>query len=267
MFSDLDGTFWSPMTEIHEHSLETVQTLDDHDVPFVIATGRRARGAHHGLQPYGLGNRPAILMNGAVVRAALDRGESIFVRDIPEAQMVLDIFRAGDLEPVIYVDHPETDMLIGKTSAAGDAYLSKTVGFERVANIDDAIAEATVIGFGAFGFPLEFLDPINDAINSSRLATSVIGVSHIEGGYGIMVQPHGIDKQVGIEAWCAANDIDPKRVAVIGDGHNDIEMLSAAKIAIVPDNAPPEITSLAHHTIAPNEAGGWSQIPELLGLG
>ena len=248
--------------------MATVARLDENGIPFVIATGRRGRGTRHGLEPYGLGDRPAILMNGAIVRETLD-GKSIAAIAIPPdaALGVLELFREGNLEPAVYVDHPENDMLIGEGAAAGEAYLSTTVGFERVDSVERAMAASTVIGFGAFGFPYELLDPICSAINDAALAAAVIGVSLIEGGHGIMVQPHEVHKQVGIETWCAHAGIDPTRLAVIGDGHNDIEMLEAAKIAIVPDNAPPEILELADATIPPNEDGGWEEIPDLLGLG
>jgi len=43
-------------------------------------------------------------------------------------------------------------------------------------------------------------------------------------------------------------------------------MLRAAAIAIVPSNASDEILELADVVIAPNEEGGWEQIPEILGL-
>ena len=43
-------------------------------------------------------------------------------------------------------------------------------------------------------------------------------------------------------------------------------MLEAAKIAIVPENAPPEIIELADATIPANEEGGWEQLPAILGL-
>lgn len=267
LITDLDGTFWSPTTEIHANSLATVATIEDRGLRFVIATGRRARGAHHALDRYGLGSRPAILMNGAIVRDSLD-GDSIVVHDIdrPAALAIVDRFRESGLEPVVYIDHDENDMVIGESSAAGDAYLATTVGYERVGDISEAINASTVTGFGAFGFHYDLLKPINDSVNDQELAASVIGVSHIEGGHGIMIQAHGIHKQTGIDAWCRHSGIDVSRIAVVGDGHNDIEMLEAAKIAIVPDNAPPEIIELADVVIPPNEAGGWEQIPEILGL-
>ena len=267
LITDLDGTFWSTTTEIHPASLATVETIEGHGLPFVIATGRRALGTRPGLLRHGLTSRAAILMNGAVIRSALD-GPSIAVHEIPQEDVlsILDRFREAGLEPVVYVDHPERDMLIGEESAAGKAYLATAVGYDRVGDIAEAILGETVIGFGAFGSPYELLDPIDRHINDQALGTSVIGVSHFEGDHGIMIQPHGIDKQTGITTWCEHAGVDVTRVAVVGDGHNDIEMLEAAKIAIVPDNAPPEILELADAVIPPNEVGGWEQIPKILGL-
>lgn len=267
LITDLDGTFWSTTTEIHPASLATVAAVEGHGLHFVIATGRRALGARPGLARHGLVDRPAILMNGAVVRSFLD-GPSISVHGIPEksALRIISRFRESDLEPVVYVDHPKQDMLVGENSAAGKAYLSTAIGYARVHDIADAISGQTVIGFGAFGFPYDLLEPINTYVNDNGLAASVIGVSHFEGDHGIMIQPHGIDKQTGIAAWCDHAGVDVSRVAVVGDGHNDIEMLEAAKIAIVPNNAPPEIIELADAIIAPNEDGGWEQIPKILGL-
>jgi len=267
LITDLDGTFWSTGMKIHSSGMEVVAQLDAQGLPFVVATGRRALGALHGLQPAGLDDRPAILMNGALARDTL-RGPSFLVDAIPQerAAQVLSAFRAGGLEPVAYVDDAEADMLIGPGSAHGGAYLAKAVGYSRVDSLDEAIEGSTVIGFGSFGHEYDLLEPIANRINDESLATAIIGVSHFEGDHGIMIQEHEVDKQTGIEAWCARANIDLSRLAVVGDGHNDIEMLRAAKIAIVPSNAPEEIRELADAIIPPNEEGGWEQIPSIIGL-
>ncbi len=264
-FSDLDGTFWSQETEVHKNTLDAVDRIDRHGIPFVVATGRRVLGTYHGLAPYDLADLPAILMNGAIVRDRLD-GASVAVSLIHDPLAVLEEFTSRGLEPAMYIDHDEYDMLVGPDTAAGDVYLNKTIGFERVADLGAATEAASVVGFGAFGFDYSVLEPIETAINESGVASAVIGLSHIEGGHGIMIQAANVDKATGISQWCQANNIDPNNFAAIGDGHNDIEMLEAAAIAIVPDNAPAEIVALADATIPANELGGWEQIPEILGL-
>ena len=42
LITDLDGTFWAPDMRIHDASLAVVAAADLADLPFVIATGRRA---------------------------------------------------------------------------------------------------------------------------------------------------------------------------------------------------------------------------------
>lgn len=267
LITDLDGTFWSPTMEIHPASMAVVEALDGREVPFAVATGRRAQGALKGLVPVGLDSRPAVLMNGALARDTL-AGESFLVDGISNdhADEILTIFRGAALEPVVYIDHPTTDMVVGPGSAAGDEYLASATGYERVDSLDRALDDCAVIGFGAFGFAYDLLEPIAEQINAASLATAIIGVSHFEGDHGLMIQAHAVDKWTGITAWCERADIDLDRLAVVGDGHNDIEMLTGAKIAIVPSNAPDDIKALADAIIAPNEEGGWEQIPDILGM-
>ena len=267
LITDLDGTFWSPTMEIHPESMAVVSALDDCDVPFVVATGRRAQGALKGLVPVGLHNRPAILMNGALARDTL-AGDSFLVDGISyeQANEILGVFRSVDLEPVVYIDHPTTDMLVGPGSAAGEEYLASASGYERVESLDASLTDSSIIGFGAFGYAYELLAPIAEQVNGDALATAIIGVSHFEGDHGIMIQAHAVDKWTGITAWCERANVDLGRLAVVGDGHNDIDMLTGAKIAIVPSNAPDEIKALADAIIEPNEEGGWEQIPGILGM-
>ena len=267
LITDLDGTFWDFSMSIHPATLEAVAQLDDSGMPVVVATGRRAQGALRGLAPAGLDDRPAVLMNGALARDSV-RGESFLVEAMSpdRARAVLDVFEAVGLEPIVYIDHPETDMVIGPTPSAGNQYLAQAPGVRSVSSIEDAVAEATTIGFGAFGFPRDLLDPVAATINDTELATAIVGVSYLEGDHGLMIQAHNVDKQTGIEAWCRRVGIDVSRVAAVGDAQNDIEMLRAAAIAIVPSNAADEILALADVVIAPNEEGGWEQIPEIVGL-
>ena len=267
VITDLDGTFWASDMSVHPESHAAVAALDHHEIPFVIATGRRAQSALHGLRAAGYQDRPGILMNGALVRDKLE-GSSFLVEEIEthDALAVLEAFLAMDLEPVAYVDDPTHDMLIGREPAAGADYVARSPGIRRVDDFETSLASSPVIGFGAFGYPDERLRPIARVINDAGWATAIVGRSLIEGGFSLMVQGTGIDKQTGIEAWCERRGVDPDRVAVLGDAGNDELMLRAAAVAIVPSDASPEIRELADHLIEPADEGGWRAVPELLGL-
>lgn len=265
--SDLDGTMWSADLEIHDETTSFIEILDEVGIPLLIATGRRAKSAQHGLSAFGLDDRPAILMNGALARDNL-RGESFLVEAVSttDAKWVLKAFRGLGLEPIIYIDHPDTDMVIGRTPAASIEYLTRVDGIRLDADLDESVETDLVIGFGAFGHPLQMLDELADEIRTSGWASAIVAESIFEGDHGIMIQGSGIDKITGIHAWCARHGVSPDELAVIGDGANDIGMLESAAVSIVPRSAPASIRSRADHVIEPPEEGGWSALRSILDL-
>lgn len=267
LVTDLDGTFWATDMSLHAASLETVARLDAAEVPFIIATGRRAQGAMSGIVPLGLQDRAAVLMNGALVRDRLD-GPSFHQSAIPNhnALAIRNIFVAHDLEPLVYIDDPAEDLLAAPDASAGESFLGKAPGVRRVDDLVQAIEASTVIGFGAFGYTHEHLSLIQGEIEGRGLASVFISPSHIEGDQGIMVQGANVDKSTGLDALCERHGLDRTKLAVVGDGFNDFAMLRSAALAIVPNNAPPEIQAIADVVIEPNESGGWKVIPDIIGV-
>jgi len=267
IFTDLDGTFWSTDLTLHPATIDAVGAMDRAGVELVIATGRRAIGARAGLEPLGMHERPAILMNGAVTKERLD-GPSIAVHAINTADALdtLRSFRTVGLEPIVYVDDPDHDMLTPPNVAAGEGFIAAAKGQRLVTVLEAEIESSTVTGFGAFGFPREQLDSLADAINSSDCASAVINRSHMEGDFGIMVQGRYVNKGRALLAYCERQGLDPENSVAVGDGLNDLEMLEAAGMSIVPSNAAPEAVEIADLVVEPNEAGGWERIAAALGL-
>ena len=267
IFSDLDGTFWSTELTLHPATIRAVDAIDRAGVPLVIATGRRALGALAGLRPLGLQDRPAIVMNGAIIKERLD-GPSLSVKPIPteDALATLREFRTVGLEPIVYVDDAEHDMVNTPGAAAGEGFLASAVGARSVSSLDEEIESCTVIGFGAFGFPRAQLETLASAINSNRSASAVINLSHMEGDFGIMVQGREVNKGRALLEYCAHHRLDPAQAVAVGDGLNDLEMLEAVGTAVVPANGAREALAVADLVVEPNEVGGWEQIATSLGL-
>ena len=265
--SDLDGTMWSTDMSMHPETLAVVPLLENADIPLLIATGRRAQSALIGLAMNGLDRLPGILMNGALARDSL-RGESFLSETIApaDARSVLIAFLELGLEPVVYIDHPEVDMIVGSDPAASPTYVANAPGVRTTIDLETVVDEDPVIGFGAFGFPRAVLDAIAKAIDSAESASAIVAESLYEGDHGLMIQGLGVDKITGISAWCRRHGVDETRLAVIGDGANDIGMLSAAAFAIVPANAPDDVRAIADHVIPPADEGGWSEIGRMLNL-
>ncbi len=267
LVTDLDGTFWAPDMTLHPASVDAVAQLDASDIRFVVATGRRALSTLGGLGPAGLADRSAILMNGALVRERLD-GPSFHRSTVntADARRVHDLFVSHDLEPLVYIDDLDADLLATTHASAGESFLASAPGIRRVDDLAQAISSAAVTGFGAFGYAHDHLSRLKADIEAEELASVFISPSHYEGDHGIMVQGNGVDKATGLDALCDRLDLDRNRLAVVGDGFNDVGMLSSAAIAIVPNNAPSEVQAIADVLIEPNEQGGWSEIPGIVGV-
>lgn len=59
------------------------------------------------------------------------------------------------------------------------------------------------------------------------------------------------DKGVTLKKLCELCHVDPERTIALGDGYNDKEMLTAAKIGIAPKNAVPEALAAADYISVP----------------
>src|SRR5207249_521395 len=76
------------------------------------------------------------------------------------------------------------------------------------------------------------------------------------GGHALAIRPRGVSKWSGVLAYCALRGIDHTKVLAIGDGENDVELLSAASIAWAPVNGCPAAIRLASAIIPPPAEGG-----------
>ena len=66
-------------------------------------------------------------------------------------------------------------------------------------------------------------------------------------------------------AYCRHAGIDPERALAIGDGPNDVELLTAAAVAVAPANGHPAARDAADHLVGPAADGGWAELVGLLG--
>ena len=66
----------------------------------------------------------------------------------------------------------------------------------------------------------------------------------------------GVDKWSMIEHYCRIHGHDPGRVVAIGDGLNDIGMLSSAGLGIAMENADDDVRSAADMTTSHHDSDG-----------
>lgn len=260
--TDLDGTLWEHPDHTPARTLEAVAELEARGIPLLVATGRRLGSTRGPLEAIGL-RPPAVMLNGSLgVHLASDERFHLGGFDTASAERILTTFTAADLEPCVYVDDDTHPVRIGQRPATHDDHLASFGDDVREDDLAAVVDAHRVLAFSVLGIPETAAVPVGEALAES-------GVPHVApdrsyGGFGVTVAPPGDSKWDGIAAFCALEGLDPGRVLVIGDGPNDIEMLEAAAVAVVPEDGHPAALALADHVCARAEVGGWAELLDLL---
>ncbi|HEY8339499.1 MAG TPA: HAD family hydrolase [Egibacteraceae bacterium] len=260
--TDLDGTLWDADERIHDRTLAALRALDARRVPLLVATGRRPRSAAAGLARAGL-QPPAVLLDGALGRHLPD-GRIFHTRALPpdRAAAVLEAFRSVGLEPCVYVERGDVDVVIGDAPSTSPAHLEMIAPWARRDDLDAVVASEPVFAMGVAGCDPEPLAAVAAAVGDA--ATAVPTRDVVLGGATLIVRPPGVSKWDGVLSFCADQGLDPDKVLAVGDGENDLELLRGARVAcVVSDGCEPAL-ALADHVIDPASDGGWSAILDLV---
>jgi Cof subfamily protein (haloacid dehalogenase superfamily) len=262
--SDLDGTLWQLDHDLHHRTAAAVTELARRGIPLLVATGRRLRTTAEPLARFGLAP-PAVVLNGSL-GVDLSSGERFHTQALGRAAAaaILAAFRAAGVQPCVYVDHAEVEVFLDPEPSTHPDHVA---AFGVHATTDDlarVVAEEAVLGFSVLGRPHELLAAVVAELSVDD------GVAHLDrsiefvGDASLTVTGPGISKWEGVQAFCRHAGLDPRRVLAIGDGPNDLELLTGAAVAVAPSNGHPEARAVAHHLVGPAAEGGWADLLDLL---
>jgi hydroxymethylpyrimidine pyrophosphatase-like HAD family hydrolase len=259
--TDLDGTLWDAQERIHERTLDALRTLERRGVPVLVATGRRKRSAAEALARESL-QLPAVVLDGAL---GVDlRTDTVFHSAAFEphaAVAVLEAFAAAGMSPCVYVDRPEADVVVSDSPSTHPRHLQLLGRWAVRGDLREVVATEPVLAIGVVGLPAQALLPV--AAQLDGVAATAVTRDIILGSSTLIVRPRGISKWQGVEAFCRLHQLDPARVLALGDGENDVELLTAAAVACVVSDGCDAALALADHVIDPAAAGGWCKVLEL----
>jgi hypothetical protein len=262
--TDLDGTLWQTDDAVHPRTIAAVRTLQRAGVPLLIATGRRTTSARAPLEKLGLAPA-AIVLNGAL---GLDLATSERFHRAPftdaDAQQVLAEFAAAGLEPCVYVDAPDAEVYLGERPSTNPGHQERLRPTARaVGDLPRACARVGVLAFGIIGVPHGRLAPAADRLR--RVAEVHLDRSLDFPGTGALtVAPRRQSKWDGVLAYCRREDLDPGAVVALGDGPNDVELLTNAAVSLVPEEAHPAAVACADRIVATPRDGGWAEVLDLM---
>ncbi|MBW3561099.1 MAG: Cof-type HAD-IIB family hydrolase [Actinobacteria bacterium] len=248
--ADVDGTLLGTAPEASERVVFALRSAQDAGLRVGFATGRM-RAA---VEPLWLQTRvdgPHVLHNGAMVRAA---GETIATWPLerPQAERLLELCRQHDLYAELYVGdgYLVTDDREEAAVHWGMLHQDPSGFTHELDPSATEVVKATVAIFDRTPEPTVSL--LRDAGLACGVATSPLaaGVSFIN------VTHPDADKGVALVRAASHVGVDMTEVVAIGDGHNDLSMLSRAGTAIAMGQAEPAVKELAHLVVPEVDVDG-----------
>ena len=253
--TDLDGTLWDGTCRAHPLTLAALSEVSA-ILPVIAATGRRPSSAYGGMRENGF-TLPAVLFDGAL--GLLSENGTIFHHRSFEADLyhrILEIFLGSALEPVVNLDDPRS-FGTGQSPSTHPRHLTDNAQHSRMIDLTTVLSVWNVFSFLICG-------------GDDRLANVFEAVRHIAsasltpdtryGGLSLSVRPMNATKWSGVSSYCRRKDIDTGRILAVADGMNDLDLLSAASVACVPESACDEALRLATHVIPNPSDGGWTHV-------
>ncbi len=248
---DVDGTLMGPDKVVTPGVVAAVRDLVDAGVPVGFATGRNVdgvRGAQDQLQIAG----PHIVLNGAQVR--MD-GKALRTWPLTTSQRdaVLDLCADRGLYAELYGDEgfvvtamdedyrPHWDEVIGQplgSVADHPEVVERTIKATIVVRTPDerdtVIADVQALGMNA-----------GAATSPVTPDFTYINITHPDA-----------DKGAAVRAAAELLGIEVDAVVAVGDGDNDLPMLTVAGTAVAMGDAPSSVRAVAHHVVPDVEQDG-----------
>jgi len=137
--TDLDGTFWTSEMVVPERHVKAVRELASRGVTVLVATSRRPRVVRAALANAGL-SLPAVVLDGAIgidFRTGQRFHEAVFEPMVAAA--TLDAFRSAHLDPCIYIEDPDVDIVLSDSPATCRAHLRDIWSVSGVVDLDTVV--------------------------------------------------------------------------------------------------------------------------------
>jgi Cof subfamily protein (haloacid dehalogenase superfamily) len=259
---DLDGTLLDDAGSLSSRTRAAVAGVVARGVIVVLATSRRFTGAAPVAEALNL-NGPLILYDGAQIReypSGAILSSSVLARRT--ARLAVDAIAAEGLRPIVQYAAASGEHLLVGPSASATAYDREYVGrFSRQITelpltklTDDPAPLLRIVAFG----PLERLSRAAESVASLPCGWQLLP----HGNYGaaeLSVFSRGASKGAALLRLAARLHIDARGTLAIGDGINDVSMLSVAGLGVAMGNAAPEVRAVAGAVTAANAEDGAAQ--------
>ena len=258
---DVDGTLITSAHRLTSATTAAVQDAMRAGVRFVLVTSRPPIAIRALLQQLGLvgsgpnGEHPFVSCQGALVGSYTETGELRIRHQLPMPAHVAQQVVVTLPDGLAVYWYAGSRWLVGAT----DPLVEREAAIVRC---EPELADLAGETVGPDKLLVLAPPTRTHLLEEVTIPAGLMGVrstaTHLE------VTREGVDKAAALLGLCAELGIDPGEVAAIGDGANDLTMLSSVGIAVAMGNAMDEVRGIADLTTTSNDEDGVARAVEEL---
>jgi len=245
---DVDGTLLDSQGFISKGAQEAISWAQKLGVKVALVTGRSLFNLQHIVTELNL-NGPFIGSGGAVI-SNLGSGEVILHRTLPFEEVKTLVRLCRDLDVALFLDHSDYMMCEKETPEMTQAKEAHEYTWDCVPDLIKAVETLPEKGL-VLGDNKKLVKLVQYYKTSDhQVDLTFTGFTSLD------ILPKGVGKGIALKILSDHLKISRKRIAVMGDYLNDLDMFKMAGTAIAMGNAPREVKEVADFVAPANDKGG-----------
>ena len=252
--SDYDGTLYNKEGVITPQVIEKIRYFIANGGRFTVSTGRTYQGFHAYDSAYI--NAPVLLANGGT---GYDYAKNELAFKVPVGEEISDALRdTAKTFPTCAVEMYSyyNSFVINNNETSHFHFEVQKIDYSVVDDPSQADAPWQKVMIYS---PDESVK-IQDYLKANHPHVHFLPTT----GTYIEVLQQGVDKGTGLLRLADSLGIPHDRAFAVGDGFNDVEMLTAAQIGFVPCNGSKEALAVADRVVRSNDEGAVAHVIEIL---
>lgn len=237
---DLDGTIVKDGNQTNQETIEYLKQLNKRH-KIIIATGRPYRSSKYYYDLLEL-DTPIINYNGSYVHHPYDKDfkkQSLFIDKNQITKLIYDL----QDEFINAFCEIEDDIFLWEQNDEVKPFLHLNGGLLHVGHFDDILYSDP---HGAFMITKNGSEKVlTELVEKKYKDYFKVRIWYNENEVISELYNIYASKAHGLEKLCEYYDIKPSQIIAIGDGHNDIEMISYAGLGVAMANSHPELLEVA----------------------
>jgi Cof subfamily protein (haloacid dehalogenase superfamily) len=233
---DVDGTL-IPYADFHaapsQPVTDAVARVREHGAEPIISTGRSLHSTYHVFDALSMVSGLAVCSNGAVIV------------DL-ETRSPIDVVTFDALDSVRYFAEEIPDAILAvEELGQGFRISGENINFEFDGQVE-VVPHAELVQGPVTRLVVRWHEGDRERL---RAIAAEMGLPAVDYAIGytawLDIMPSGVSKAEALDKVCFSLGIGPADVLALGDGHNDMEMLTWAGRGVAMGNAPDDVKAVA----------------------